>query len=140
MKYSLLIIGLLLITIPIIEVKGQNYSEEKTIKLLCQHWHIDSLLVKDLNKKFAPPDNIIDNYIELKKDGTFESQEMGIKLTGKWEFDYDKMQIKNFDFDHPDLPEEIVFDIVKLDDSELAITSKPMSGGQITMFYKSKKE
>lgn len=85
--------------------------------------------------KYAAPDNIKDNYLSFKKDGTFQSREGPVELNGQWKLVFDEMKAIISDIDHPDVTEDIVFNIVELNKVQLAIKSKPLSGGHVTMFY-----
>lgn len=131
-----IILGAILLILPFLDTMGQTKEKEKFKEYLCKEWKIDSLLVNDINKKFLPPENIKENYITFNENGTFNSQDMGTNLSGKWRFDVKEMKIINSDFNHPALKEDIVFNVLKLTQDKLVITSKPMSGGQVTLYYK----
>ena len=115
---------------------SQDSSQQGLVDKLCKKWVIDSLEVKDMNRKFPAPANLQGNYTHFKKDGTFEGQDFGIVIKGKWKVDLEKMQIINYDMDNPQLEAEIVLTIVTLTENSLAITSRPMSGNQVVMYFK----
>ena len=114
----------------------QNSSQQGIVDNLCKKWVIDSIEVKDMNRKFPPSANIKGNYTHFKKDGTFEGQDFGVVIKGKWKVDLKKMQITNYDIDNPQLKGEIIITIVEITENNLAITSKPMSGNQVIMHFK----
>jgi|GEM_PF-2818050 len=119
-------------------VTAQAKNIQDTLNFLCKRWVIDSIDVKDINRKFAPPENIKDNYAEYKRDGSFEGQDFGTVLKGKWKFNLDNTKIINYDIDNSNLKGEIIFTIIELTEKSFAITSNPMSGGQVIMRYKPK--
>jgi hypothetical protein len=114
----------------------QDASQKSIVDNLCKKWVLDSMEVKEMNRKFPAPANIKDNYTHFKKDGTFEAQDFGIVIKGKWKVDLEKMQITNYDYDNPKLKGDIIFTIVQITENNLAITSNPMSGNQVTMHFK----
>lgn len=115
---------------------AQSRTHKRIFKNLCTRWELDSLQIRDTGEKFVVPDKIKGNYLRFYKNGTFESQDMGIRLNGKWKLNYDKMQIINFDIDNDRLPSEITFNIEECTKNSLVISSKPMSGGQTLMHYR----
>lgn len=117
---------------------GQSSSSDMKI-LLSQEWQIDSLEFIDTKERFPAPTNIKNNYLIFDKNGKFNSQDSGINLNGKWNFDHPNMKIINSDIDHPEVKGDIVFDVVSLTQKRLVFTSQPMSGGQVKMIYKSRK-
>src|SRR5688572_25473753 len=69
---------------------AQNSSQQRVVDNLCKKWVIDSIEVKDINRKFPAPANIKGNYTHFKKDGTFEGQDFGVVIKGKWKVDVKK--------------------------------------------------
>jgi hypothetical protein len=129
---------LTLLYLPFIAL-AQVPNQQSIINNLCKKWMVDSIEVNDMNKKFPAPKNIKNNYTDFRKDGTFQGQEGAVVIKGKWKFDFEKMQIINYDIDNPEVKGEIVFTIIEINEKHLAIRSKPMSGNQITMHYKPEK-
>jgi len=71
----------------------------------------------------------------FKNDGTFSAQDNGIVIKGKWKVDLQKRQLISFEIDNPELKEGIIFNIIGITEKKLAISSNPMSGNQIILYY-----
>jgi hypothetical protein len=105
-----------ILMVAILTTLGSSYTsiaqireEQNVIDRLSKKWVIDSIEIKDLNKKFPPPENIKNNYAHFKKDGTFEFQDNDIVIRGKWRINLEDLQIVNYDIEDPRLPDDIIF-------------------------------
>jgi len=119
---------------------AQSHKEIVLIDSLSKKWKIDSIEVKENKMRFAAPENIKDNFLNYKKDMTFTLQDGGILVKGKWKLDLDNRGIINHDTNNSSQDNDVIFNIIQLTGSKLAITSAPASGGQIILHYISTKE
>ena len=137
MKKTLYVNIILVILLPSFAL-CQSKTQKDTINYICRRWVVDSIEVIEMNRRFAPPAEIKNNYTDYKINGTFEGEDDGIKVTGKWKYDSENIGIINYDMDNPKLKGEILFSIKEISDKCLAITSLQMSGNQIILRYKPK--
>jgi len=114
---------------------SQTTGQQSLIDSLSRYWKVDSIGIKDVKGKFAAPLSIKDNFMFFKNDGTFSAQDNGIVIKGKWKVDLQKRQLISFEIDNPELKEGIIFNIIGITEKKLAISSNPMSGNQIILYY-----
>ncbi len=123
----------------IIILTGINYSTAQTRDIfrtnLCQRWQLSELEIKASGKKITPDKKMLQNFLEFDPDGTFRSFEDGVMVNGKWKADEIKMEIVNTDFDNQNITSPLIFTIVSLTNTHLAITTNPNAEKVIIMHY-----
>jgi len=117
-------------------ISGSSAQTENNFLInLCQRWQLTTIEIKETGKKYPPGEKRIRNFFQFKPDGTFKSMEDGKTINGKWRVDEIKMELFTYDFDDQQLTSSITFSIVALTNSQLAITTLPVSDKQVIMHY-----
>ncbi|MDQ3050655.1 MAG: hypothetical protein M3Q95_07190 [Bacteroidota bacterium] len=123
----------------IIILAGSTFSVAQTRDIfrtnLCQRWQLNALEIKESGKKISPDKKMQQNFLEFDPDGTFRSLEDGVMINGKWKADEIKMEIVNTDFDNQNITSPLIFTIIALTNTHLAITTNPNAEKVIIMHY-----
>ena len=79
------------------------------------------------------------NYLQFNPDGVFKSMENGVTITGKWRADEITREIVTYEFDNQSLTTPVIFNIVSLTKTKLAIANNPIVKDRVIMHYAAKK-
>ena len=114
-------------------------TKNSFITNLCQRWQLESIEMTATGHKFPPDKKMAQNYLQFNPDGIFISVENGTKITGKWKADEITKQIITSDFDNQSLTSPVIFNIVSLTKTNLAISNNPAIKDQVIMHYGARK-
>jgi hypothetical protein len=103
--------------------------------LLCKTWKLEKY--KEANGKIYPaPPEVKGEYLKYNCDGTFESKEGGLIITGKWVLNDSLGTITATQTKYKSYPSKIESKIIKLTNTELVVLAKDAGGENLTLFMK----
>lgn len=134
MKLSVLV---LLSSILLFKIEFTN-AQSVFLTNLCQRWQLDEIEIKDSGRKYPPDEKMKHNYLVIKTDGSFTSNENGLIVNGKWHADEIKMELITSGFDNQNLTSPVNFTITFITKYKMALAPAPTEGLQVIMHYYSK--
>jgi hypothetical protein len=128
---------ILFLTITLLNLTQLKAQDLKT--KLCKTWVAYQYEEAD-GSKFPPLDEMKNDYLKLKKDGTYESLESGqLLIKGQWVVDSLTMTLTLSQNQVKVYPREIKTRITKITEKELTMVGKDGSGAKLTIYSRVKK-